>query len=220
MRDPVRVPDRSTDRRGIDLLIPAKVVIWALCLLPVARLLQRALAGRLTANPIEYITLQTGWWALVLLMATLAITPLRRVTGWNRLIRVRRLIGLFAFFYATLHFLTYITLDRFFDFTEIGADILKRPYITVGFIAFLLLVPLAATSTRGAIRKLGRRWQVLHRAIYPAAALAVLHFYWKKSAKADVSEPLMLALILAVLLSIRVADAVWRRRAPRPKPLP
>jgi methionine sulfoxide reductase heme-binding subunit len=216
MQKPAGPPEPPGGRRRLDPLIPVKVVIWALCLLPAARLLQRGLAGRLTANPIEYITLQTGWWALVLLMATLAITPLRRVTGWNRVVRVRRLVGLFAFFYATLHFLTYVTLDRFFDFSEIGADILKRPYITVGFLAFLMLVPLAATSTRAAIRRLGRRWQLLHRLIYPAAALAVLHFYWKKSAKADVAEPLLFALILFLLLAVRLAILAWQhRRAPR-----
>ncbi|HSJ23567.1 MAG TPA: protein-methionine-sulfoxide reductase heme-binding subunit MsrQ [Longimicrobiales bacterium] len=193
-------------------MLAAKVVVWILCLLPAARLIQRGLEGRLTANPIEYITLQTGWWALVLLLATLAITPLRRLTGWNRLIRVRRLIGLFAFFYATLHLLTYITLDRYFDFSEIGDDILRRPYITVGFLAFLMLLPLAVTSTRGWIRRLGRRWQLLHWLIYPATALAVLHFYWKKSAKADVAEPTTFAILLAGLLGLRLLTWLWRRR--------
>jgi methionine sulfoxide reductase heme-binding subunit len=193
----------------------AKAAIWVLCLLPAARLAQRGLAGRLTANPIEYITLQTGWWALALLLATLAITPIRRLTGWNRIIRVRRLLGLFAFFYATLHFLTYVTLDRFFDFSEIGADILKRPYITVGFLAFLMLASLAVTSTRGWVRRLGRRWQYLHWLIYPAAALAVLHYYWKKSAKADVAEPITFAIILAALLAIRAATWGWSLHARR-----
>jgi methionine sulfoxide reductase heme-binding subunit len=189
----------------------AKAGVWVLCLLPAARLVQRGLTGRLTANPIEYITLQTGWWALVLLLVTLAITPLRRLTGWNRLVRFRRLIGLFAFFYVVLHLLTYITLDRFFDFSEIGADILKRPYITVGFLAFLMLLALAITSTRGWIRRLGRRWQMLHRLIYPAAALAVLHYYWKKASKADVAEPLTFAGILAALLLVRLGTWGWRR---------
>jgi methionine sulfoxide reductase heme-binding subunit len=191
-----------------------RAVVWLLCLVPAGLLLWRGFTGRLTANPIEYITLQTGFWALTLLLVTLAVTPLRRVTGWNELIRFRRLIGLFAFFYATLHLLTYITLDRFFDFSEIGADILKRPYITVGFLAFLLLLPLALTSTRGWIRRLGRRWLQLHRLIYPATALAVLHFYWKKASKADVSEPLLFAGILGILLLLRVA--FYYRRRPRP----
>jgi methionine sulfoxide reductase heme-binding subunit len=200
-----------------------RAVVWLLCLVPAGLLLWRGFTGRLTANPIEYITLQTGFWALTLLLVTLAVTPLRRVTGWNELIRFRRLIGLFAFFYATLHLLTYITLDRFFDFSEIGADILKRPYITVGFLAFLLLLPLALTSTRGWIRRLGRRWLQLHRLIYPAAALAVLHFYWKKASKADVSEPLLFAGILGILLLVRVAFYFQRRAHPptrRPAPPP
>jgi methionine sulfoxide reductase heme-binding subunit len=139
------------------------------------------------------------------------VTPLRRLTGFNRLARVRRLLGLFAFFYATLHFATYIGLDRFFDFRDIGDDILKRPYITVGFAAFLSLVPLAVTSTQGWIRRLGRNWARLHRLVYVAAALAVLHFYWKKSAKADVSEPIIFAMVLAGLLLVRVLHRPSRR---------
>jgi methionine sulfoxide reductase heme-binding subunit len=197
-----------------DPVVVAKIVIWALCLLPFARLVHGGVTGQLTANPIEYITLQTGWWALVLLLITLAITPARRLTGWNRLVRLRRLVGLFAFFYAVLHLLTYITLDRFFDFSEIGADIVKRPYITVGFLAFLMLFTLAVTSTRGWIRRLGRRWQMLHWLIYPATALAVLHFYWKKASKADVSEPLTFATILGALLLVRAATWAWRRYRP------
>jgi methionine sulfoxide reductase heme-binding subunit len=190
----------------------AAAAIWVACLLPAAALVYRGFNGRLTANPIEYLTLQTGFWALTLLMVTLAITPLRRVTGWNRVVRFRRLIGLFAFFYASIHLLIYITLDRFFAFDEIGADILKRPYITVGFLAFLLLVPLAITSTRSWIRRLGRRWLLLHRLVYPAAALAVLHFYWKKASKADVSEPLLFAGILGTLLLFRIAHRFARRQ--------
>ncbi|HEX6132814.1 MAG TPA: protein-methionine-sulfoxide reductase heme-binding subunit MsrQ [Longimicrobiales bacterium] len=164
------------------------------------------------------MTLRTGFWTLVLLMVTLAITPLRRITGWNRVIQFRRLVGLFAFFYATLHFLTYVVLDLFFDFGAVAADIAKRPYITVGFTAFLLLIPLAATSTRGSIRRLGRNWIRLHRLIYVSAALAVLHFYWKKSAKADVFEPLLFIGILAVLLLFRVWY-VLRRRSSRAVPV-
>jgi methionine sulfoxide reductase heme-binding subunit len=192
----------------------AVVAVWIACLLPAANLLHRGLTGRLTANPIEYLTLETGFWALALLMATLAITPLRRITGWNRIIRFRRIIGLCAFFYASVHLLIYITLDRFFEFSEIGADILKRPYITVGFLAFLLLLPLAITSTRGWVRRLGRRWQLLHRLVYPAAALAVLHFYWKKSSKADIAEPLIFAGILAALLLFRAAWYLLHRYRP------
>lgn len=203
----------SAARTGNRGIVAAKAAVWAVCLFPAARLARGALQGDLTANPIEYITLQTGWWALVLLLASLAITPLRRITGYNPLIRFRRLLGLFAFFYVALHLATYVGLDRFFDFAGIGEDIAKRPYITVGFGAFLLLVPLALTSTRGWIRRLGRRWQLLHRAVYLSAGLAVLHFYWKKSSKSDVGEPLLFAAILGTLLLVRLVYAVRRRRA-------
>lgn len=196
-------------------MIAAKVAVWGLCLTPAALLVWRAFTDGLGANPIEFITLRTGFWTLVLLMVTLAITPLRRVTGWNRIIQLRRLVGLFAFFYATLHFLTYVTLDLFFDFSAVATDIVKRPYITVGFTAFLLLIPLVATSTRGAIRRLGRNWLRLHRLIYVAAGLAVLHFYWKKSAKSDIVEPLVFAGILASLLLFRIVYSL-RKRSRRP----
>lgn len=192
-------------------MVAAKVTVWLLCLTPALLLAWRAYSGGLGANPIEFITLKTGFWTLVLIMVTLAVTPIRRITGWNRIIQFRRLLGLFAFFYATLHFLTYVTLDLFFDFSAIGADILKRPYITVGFGAFLLLIPLAGTSTKGWIRRLGRNWLRLHRLLYLSAALAVLHFYWKKSAKSDIGEPLIFAGILALLLLIRVAYALRKR---------
>jgi sulfoxide reductase heme-binding subunit YedZ len=193
-------------------MIAAKTVLWGLCLTPAGLLVWRAFTGGLTANPIEFITLHTGFWTLVLLMVTLSVTPLRRVTGWNRIIQLRRPLGLFAFFYATLHFLTYVALDLFFDFSAVGADIVKRPYITVGFTAFVLLIPLAATSTKGSVRRLGRNWLRLHRLLYVSAGLAVLHFYWKKSAKSDVSEPLLFAAILAVLLMFRVILGVRKRR--------
>lgn len=187
-------------------------MLWLFGLTPAAILAYRAATDDLTANPIEFITLHTGWWALVMLIATLAVTPLRRITGWNPIIKLRRPLGLFAFFYATLHLLTYITLDRYFEFGEIGADILERPYITVGFAAFVLLLPLAITSTKGWIRRLGRRWSLLHRLIYVSAALAVLHYYWKKSSKADIAEPLTFAAILAGLLLFRVGFWLHRRR--------
>jgi methionine sulfoxide reductase heme-binding subunit len=191
-------------KRRFGTVARIKIVIWLLCLTPFARLVRAAFTGGLGANPVEFITLETGFWTLTLLMVTLAITPARRITGWNQLVQFRRLIGLFAFFYATLHFLTYITFDHLFDVSGITADIVKRPYITVGFTAFLLLVPLAVTSTKGWIRRLGRRWQLLHRLIYVSTAFAVLHFYWKKSTKADVREPLIFAGVLAVLLLGRV----------------
>lgn len=179
-----------------------KPVIWTGCLLPAAILVVQALRDELTANPIEHVTLWTGYTTLVLLMITLAVTPIRRITGWNRVIQLRRLIGLFAFFYVVLHFLTYMVLDQFFAFEFIIEDIIERPYITVGFLAFVLLIPLASTSTRGWIRRLGRRWQYLHRAIYASAALGVVHYYWK--VKADTREPLIFAAILGGLLLLRL----------------
>ena len=167
----------------------------------------RALTDRLSVNPIEDITLTTGIWALRLLLVTLAITPLRRITGWNQIIQFRRMLGLFAFFYATLHLLTYIVLDQFFAFEYILADIAKRPYITAGMTAFTLMVPLAMTSTRGWIRRLGRRWQLLHRLIYFSAAAACLHYVWK--VKVPVGSPVYYAVGLAVLLGFRL---LWRLR--------
>jgi sulfoxide reductase heme-binding subunit YedZ len=190
-----------------------RVLLWIACLAPAAKLAWRAYQGDLTANPIELITLKTGFWALTFIMATLAVTPLRRITGWNRIIQLRRPLGLFAFFYTTLHFLTYVTLDQFFDFGAIVEDIAKRPYITVGFTAFVLMIPLAVTSTKGWIRRLGRRWLQVHRLIYVTAALGVLHFYWKKSSKNDVFEPLVFAAILALLLGARLAWSLLRRRS-------
>lgn len=179
-----------------------RLAVFALCLLPVAWLLFDAATGGLGANPVEAITHRTGWWALTLLMATLAITPARRVTGWNDLIRFRRMVGLFAFFYATLHVLVYFGLDQLFAFDYLLEDIADRPYITVGFTAWLLLIPLAITSTRGWVRRLGRRWRILHRLVYVSAALGVVHFLWL--VKADTREPLIFAGVLAVLLGARL----------------
>lgn len=189
-----------------------KPLVWLLCLTPLALLVARGFTDRLGANPIEFITHRTGWWALVLLCVTLAITPVRRLTGWNWLVRLRRLLGLFAFFYAALHFTIWVTLDRFFDWRTMGEDIVKRPYITAGMIALLLLVPLAITSTRGWVRRLGRRWQLLHRLVYFATAAAVLHFFWKRSSKLDICEPLLFAAIVAALLLARVPAWLARRR--------
>ena len=186
-----------------------KVLLWALCLTPLGLLVWRGLHGKLTANPVEFIQHKTGFWALTLIMVTLSITPLRRITGWNRIIQLRRPLGLFAFFYATIHFLTYIVFDQFFDVRAMIDDIAKRPYITVGFPAFVLLIPLAITSTKGWIRRLGRRWQLLHKLIYLSSALAVLHFFWKRSAKHNIREPLIFGAILLVLLGFR---ALWLRR--------
>jgi sulfoxide reductase heme-binding subunit YedZ len=208
-----------------------KAFIWLGCLIPAGILIVRALLGDLGANPIEKITNWTGYTTLVLLMITLGVTPVRRLTGWNQVIKLRRLIGLFAFFYAVLHFLTYVVLDLFFDFSTVFDDIMDRPYITVGFTAFVLLIPLAVTSTKRMIRRLGRRWQKLHSLIYLIAGLGVLHFYWK--VKADTREPLIFAAVWAVLLLLRVPQlrgllarpaAAKRTRnertTPRPSPSP
>jgi sulfoxide reductase heme-binding subunit YedZ len=185
--------------------VPTRVLkpfVFALALTPFLWLAFRALTGRLSVNPIEDLTLTTGIWALRFLVITLAITPVRRLTGWHGVIQYRRMLGLFAFFYATLHFLTYVVLDQFFAWKFILADIAKRPYITVGTLAFLLMAPLALTSTKGWIRRLGRRWQLLHRLVYVSGIAAVLHYYWK--VKADTTYPLRYAALLAVFFAVRV----------------
>jgi sulfoxide reductase heme-binding subunit YedZ len=158
-------------------LLWAKWMVFGLSLLPLLRLIALGAQDRLTANPIEFITRATGDWTLYFLCLTLAVTPLRRFTGVNDLIRFRRMLGLFTFFYASLHFLAFIWFDHFFDVPEMMRDVLKRPFIAMGFSAFVLLVPLAMTSHDFMLRKLGRRWSMLHRLIYPIAILAMLHFY-------------------------------------------
>jgi sulfoxide reductase heme-binding subunit YedZ len=195
-------------------IVLVKCVIWVVCLAPLFRLGYKALTGGLTANPIEFITLSTGTWTLVFIMATLAITPIRQFTGQNWLIKLRRLIGLFAFFYVCLHFLTYIWLDKFFDLRDMARDVLKRPFITAGFLAFVLMIPLAATSTAGAIRRLGgRRWQRLHRLIYLTGIAGVVHYWWK--VKADTRDPATFAAVLAVLLGCRILNRLMTRTVPR-----
>ena len=185
-----------------------KAVLLVACLIPVLRLGWLALHHRLGANPIEYITRSTGWWILTFLLITLLVTPLRRLTGWNWLLRLRRMLGLYAFFYACLHFSIYIWLDQFFDWPGIVKDIGKRPFITVGFAAFVCLIPLAATSTNAMVRRLGsRRWQMLHRLVYAIATLGVFHFWWL--VKKDIREPLVFGALLAILLGAR---AVWSAR--------
>lgn len=173
-----------------------------LCILPLLRLLALGVTGGLGANPIEFITRSTGTWTLVGLLVTLSVTPLRRLTGRPDLVRFRRMLGLFTFFYACLHFVTYIWLDQFFDPAAIARDIVKRPFITVGFTAFVLLIPLATTSTHTMMRRLGRRWQKLHRLIYPIAMLGVTHFLWL--VKKDLTEPLIFGAVLALLLVLRL----------------
>ena len=190
-----------------------KAALAVLCLLPFANLVGEYLRDDLTANPIERITLQTGWWGLTILLTTLAITPLRRLTGWNHLVQFRRMLGLFAFFYICLHFLTYIVLDHFFYWPTIVEDVFERPFITAGFTAFLLMIPLAITSTKGWIRRLGKRWGKLHRLVYFSAGLGVLHYYWK--VKADTRIPLVFVAVLAILLLARVVPALRRRAARR-----
>ncbi len=180
----------------------AKPLLFALCLLPLLWLLAGFARGSLGPNPIAKITHETGHWTMRLLLATLAITPLRRMTGWPDLIRFRRMLGLFAFFYATLHLLTYVWLDQFFDLDAMARDILKRRFITAGMLSFALMLPLALTSTRGWIARLGgKRWQRLHRLIYVAAAAGVVHYWWL--VKSDIRVPALYGAILALLLLLR-----------------
>lgn len=182
-----------------------KVLVWILALLPFARLLYLGATAQFGANPLEFVTRSTGTWTLVMLCVTLAITPLRRFTGWNGLIKLRRMLGLFAFFYAVQHFLLWLGVDRGFDVAYMIKDIAKRPFITVGFAAFVLLVPLAATSTNGMVKRLGgKRWQALHKAIYAIAVLGILHFWWHKAGKNDFSEVSIYAAVVFVLLGLRM----------------
>jgi len=189
----------------------SKPVIFLLCLAPLVALGWRALHGELTANPIEFITHATGDWTLRFLIITLCVTPFRKILHLPELIRFRRMLGLFAFFYACLHFTIYIWLDKFFDLSEIWKDIAKRKYITVGFTAFLLLIPLAITSTAGWIRRLGgKRWQQLHRLIYFSATLGVIHYYWL--VKSAVIRPLTYGVIVAVLLLWRLFASLTKKK--------
>ena len=195
-------------------------MIWFLGLVPVTLIAVDALRGRLGANPIEEVLHRLGWWALAILMVSLAITPVRRITGWNQIIRYRRLVGLFAFAYATLHLLGYVVLDQWFAWKYIVEDIAERPFILAGFSAWLMLLPLALTSTTGWIRRLGRRWVTLHRVVYLAAALGTLHFFWR--VKADTREPIVFVLLLAALLLLRIPPvsrklAKWRSSLARKK---
>lgn len=183
-------------------IIWAKIAIWLLCLIPLGRLILLGLTNGLGANPIEFITRSTGTWTLVGLLLTLSVTPLRKITELAWLGRFRRLLGLFAFFYACLHFTTYIWLDQFFDPASIVKDIVKRPFITIGFAAFVLLIPLAATSNQRMMKKLARNWQRLHRLVYLIACFGVVHYWWL--VKKDITQPLIYACILLLLLSARL----------------
>ncbi len=178
-----------------------KPLVFILVLIPAFYLTYAAFTDNLGANPIEELLHATGFWTLVFLFLTLSITPLRKLTGWNKVIQFRRMIGLFSFFYAFLHFGVYLGLDSFFEWAEIAEDLTKRPYITIGFSAFVLLIPLTVTSTKGWIRRLGKRWQKLHKLIYPIAVLGVIHFWWL--VKKDITEPLIFGIILIILFAIR-----------------
>lgn len=181
----------------------SKITVFTLALLPLVKLLQNAFQDNLGANPIEKITHLTGFWTLTFLLISLTATPIRKLSGWFWPIRLRRMLGLFAFFYACLHFLTYLVLDQFFDWSAIWADIAKRPYITIGFTAFVGLLPLAVTSNDKMTRKIGgKNWRRLHSLIYPIAIAGVFHFIWL--VKKDLTTPLIFALLLTLLLGMRL----------------
>jgi len=189
-----------------------KVVVFLVCLIPLGMLVWRGLNNGLGANPVEFIQLTTGRWTLRFLVFTLCVTPFRKVLKLPDLIRFRRMLGLFAFSYLCIHFLTYLVLDQSLDLSAIWKDVAKRPFVTVGFLGFLLLLPLAITSTAGWIRRLGgKRWQALHRAIYFAAVCGVIHYYWK--VKSDVRMPLFYGALVGILLLWRLGDWLFKRRS-------
>jgi len=189
-----------------------RVAVFLLCLLPLGRLGWLGYTGGLGANPIEFITRSTGTWTLTFLLITLGVTPARKLSGWNSLIKLRRMLGLYAFFYGSLHFTTYFWLDQFFDMAAIVKDVAKRPFITVGFSSFLLLIPLALTSTRAMIRRLGgKRWQQLHRLVYFIAIGGVFHFLWQ--VKADTRRPTIYGVVLAILLTYRLAMGLRQKHS-------
>lgn len=204
---PEAQPRRAANPRRRILLL--KTAIWVTGLVPILWLAIAFFQRSLGVNPVEKIIHIQGRWTLVFLLATMAVTPVRRLTGWNRIIQVRRLLGLFAFAYACIHFLAYAGMDQLFALSYIVEDVLDRRYITAGFAGLVLMVPLAVTSTRGWIRRLGKRWQRLHRLAYVAAGLGVLHYFWK--VKGDTFWPLVAALTLAGLFTVRLA---YRRKRP------
>jgi methionine sulfoxide reductase heme-binding subunit len=189
-----------------------KPIVFLACLVPLGRLAWKAYNSALGANPIQVITWSTGTWTLVFLMLTLSVTPVRKLTRQYWLIQYRRMLGLFAFFYGCLHFTTYIWLDQFFNLHSIAKDVVKRPFITMGFTAFVLMIPLALTSTKASIRRLGKRWVTLHRLIYVTAIAGVIHYYWL--VKKDIRKPVIYATILAVLLLYRVVVWAIQRGSP------
>lgn len=191
-----------------------KTMVFFMALVPLVRIGLHAYQNELGANPIEKITRTTGYWALTFLMATLSATPMRHLLGWSWLIRLRRMLGLFAFFYACLHFSTYLVLDQYFDWESILKDIAKRPYITVGFPSFLAMIPLAVTSTDAMIRRLGgKRWRKLHRLVYLCAIGGVIHYWWL--VKKDLTTPFTFAILLALLLGYRLLHWLWSFRKQR-----
>ena len=205
-------PGRTVARPSGRWVRWAKPAVFLLGLSPAAWLVWRGFHDALGANPIETITHATGDWTLRFLLITLAVTPVRELLGLPALIRFRRMLGLFAFFYGCLHFTTYVWLDKFFDWHEMVKDVAKRPFITAGFTAFVLLVPLAVTSTAGWIRRLGgKRWRALHRLIYASVAVGVVHYWWL--VKSDIRKPLMYGAIAAVLLGYRAARKFTRAAA-------
>ena len=189
----------------------AKTLVFCLCLVPALVLVWDSVTGGLSVNPIEDITHRTGDWALRFLLLTLAVTPFRWLSGWNEVIRYRRMLGLFTFWYASLHFSTYIVFDHVFDIRSIADDVIERKYVTAGFLGFVLMLPLAVTSTQGWIRRLGKRWSILHRLIYVAAVAGVVHFLWL--VKLETSEPLVYAAVLSGLFLVRVVRRKLTRAA-------
>jgi sulfoxide reductase heme-binding subunit YedZ len=188
-----------------------KAILFALALLPLARLIALGMTDNLGANPVEFVIRSTGTWALSFLLITLAITPLRSLTGASWLVALRRMLGLYTFFYACLHATGYLWIDQWFDWTEIFKDIAKRPFITVGVATFIALIPLAATSTNAMMRRLGRNWKSLHKLSYYIAMTGVLHFFWL--VKKDVTQPTIYAVVLAILLGVRLI--AWIRSQQR-----
>jgi sulfoxide reductase heme-binding subunit YedZ len=194
-----------------------KLALFAAALLPLLRVVYLGFQDRLGANPIEFVTRASGDWTLYFLCFTLAITPLRRLTGVKWLLSLRRMLGLYTFFYACLHFVCFLWFDHFFDLEAMWRDVLKRPFITVGFASFVLLVPLAATSPDRIRRWLGRRWVLLHRLIYPIAILAILHFWWMRAGKNNFGDPLLFGAVIALLLGYRLVCR-WRERQTSHRP--
>lgn len=188
----------------------SKVVLFCAALVPVALLVRGLLTGNLGVNPAETIQLETGRWTFKFLLLSLAVTPVRRLTGWNPIIQYRRMLGLFAFFYGTLHFTSYWAFDLLFSFGNMAADVVKRPFILFGFTAFILMLPLAVTSTKGWIRRLGRRWTTLHALVYVSAILAAIHFAFK--VKVFTGDPVYYAMAVTLLLGFRVVWALTHRR--------